>query len=240
MDIESKTVDKLIDKTSDLGKWLDKIFGPSITDGVGIFHDKLKYIRLEKAIDLHLDHVKSINERGIKNLRPIPPKILLPIFENATLEEDENLHELWVSLLTSARDADGDEVHKSFVSILSELTPKDAEVLAEIADRWPNAVKPMPPSSYKTQSAPYLDEKAIGFLNFESIEESLTNLARQGLIREANHLQDVLVPTRFDERLRDPLEVGKFSVQVRVGLKVCAVTSFGEGFIKAVIPPAKK
>lgn len=235
----AKTTGKAIDATSGFGNWLDGAFGDLIRDGVGLYADRLRFHREEQRVDLRERHEQKLVARRVKRLRAIKPKVLLPILEYASVEDDETLRDLWASLLTSARDADADEVHTNYVSILSELTPNDAKVLAEIAERWPSAVKPLPPLSNSSQSAPYLDEKAIGFPNFESIEESLTNLERQSLIREANHLQDVLVPTSFDERLREPLEVGKFSVQVRVGLRVCAVTALGEGFLKAVIPPDK-
>jgi hypothetical protein len=55
------------------------------------------------------------------NLKPTicKPKILLPLIEQASLEEDDDLTKKWMGLLASA--VIGDSIHPSYSKILSEI-----------------------------------------------------------------------------------------------------------------------
>src|SRR5262245_44725718 len=55
----------------------------------------------------------------------VPGRILMPILEKASLEEDDNLHRRWVALLANAAGRPG-SVSAAFPNILSELSPLDA------------------------------------------------------------------------------------------------------------------
>jgi hypothetical protein len=69
----------------------------------------------------------------------IPLKIGLPLLDHATLEEDDELQDVWARLLVNGGDADSHiELKKVFVSILADLSAFDARLLAGIAGA-PNA-----------------------------------------------------------------------------------------------------
>ncbi|MEO5926269.1 MAG: Abi-alpha family protein [Bryobacteraceae bacterium] len=62
--------------------------------------------------------------------KAVPPKILFPLLEGASLEEDEGLHDMWAALLTNAASPDGAEkVRPSFTEVLRQMAPDEAVLL---------------------------------------------------------------------------------------------------------------
>jgi hypothetical protein len=60
---------------------------------------------------------------------PVPGRVLWPILERASLEDDPGLTSAWSALLANAADESGPNVLPSFPSILAELSPKEAQLL---------------------------------------------------------------------------------------------------------------
>ena len=74
--------------------------------------------------------------RGIAEAtRPIPPKFVLQILEEASLEEDDFLQDLWAQLLATALDPEASVVRRSFINILREFEPIDAKILMYLAQQ---------------------------------------------------------------------------------------------------------
>ena len=63
------------------------------------------------------------------NLEPtvFKPKILLPLIEQASLEDDEDLTKKWMGLLASS--VTGNSIHPSYPRILSELVQSEAKII---------------------------------------------------------------------------------------------------------------
>jgi hypothetical protein len=102
---------------------------------VGMLEDCLKVVRFRLQVRL-CDSVRNILiEKGMSGpTRKIPLKIALPLLENATLEEDDDLQEVWARLLVNSGDANsGIEPRRAFGSVLAEMTARDVQNLAEIA-----------------------------------------------------------------------------------------------------------
>jgi hypothetical protein len=59
---------------------------------------------------------------------PVPPRLLLPIAEGSSIEDNESLQELWAGLLATASQQ-GDSVSPSFIETLKQLTPDEARYL---------------------------------------------------------------------------------------------------------------
>lgn len=108
---------------------------------VGMFEDYLKVVRFERRVRLADRARHFLAERG-KNAptRTIPLNIGLPLLENATLEEDDELQDVWAMLLVNGGDADsGIEMRRAFVSVLAEMTALDVRNLAKIEQANPSA-----------------------------------------------------------------------------------------------------
>jgi Abortive infection alpha len=59
---------------------------------------------------------------------PVPPRLLLPIADGSSIEDNESLQELWAGLLATASQQ-GDSVSPSFIETLRQLTPDEARYL---------------------------------------------------------------------------------------------------------------
>jgi hypothetical protein len=119
-----------VDAVTKLGTFVDNIFGNAVKNGLGLIGDKLAYYRLERAIELQQKVEKRLKEKGIDAKKYIPVSFGLPIFERATIEEDDNLQQLWANLLANSLDPKyGGKITRNFVTILSDIEPIDARIL---------------------------------------------------------------------------------------------------------------
>jgi Abortive infection alpha len=79
---------------------------------------------------------RRLRQKGVTQFRLVPAKLALPLLQNATMEDEDDLHSLWAALLAAAMDPAGNEVHRKYVSILADLTGPDALVLRKIWEDW--------------------------------------------------------------------------------------------------------
>ncbi len=61
----------------------------------------------------------------------VPPRLLLPIVEHCSVEDNETLREMWAGLLATASQQT-DAVSPSFIETLKQLTPDDARHLERV------------------------------------------------------------------------------------------------------------
>jgi Abortive infection alpha len=140
----AKTTSKAIEATRDVGGFLDRVFGKAIEHAVGrLWTDRAMASRVEAAIydwarltTLLHNTEKKLHEKGITITRLVPPKIALPLLEHATMEHEDDLHELWENLLTSALNPSEEEIKRTYVSVLGELSAKDAHALKRLYAEW--------------------------------------------------------------------------------------------------------
>jgi len=99
-----------------------------------MFGDALRVWRLKRAVR-YLQDVEQVASRAGLRLKPVAPRLLFPILDSASLEDDEDLHQRWVALLTNAARTDfGGKFLPSFPDILKQLTPAEAQFLDRAYD----------------------------------------------------------------------------------------------------------
>jgi hypothetical protein len=172
---------------------LSHFFSGPAREAVGILEDHLKVVRFERQVRL-ADRVRNllIERRMTGPTRKIPLNIAVPLLENATLEEDDDLQEVWARLLVNGGDAgSGMELRRAFVSVLAEMTSLDVRNLAQIE----SAAKLNAESESNGVWTYELPERAIPFVNRGPEREldpspevaiSLGNLERLGCIISSN------------------------------------------------------
>jgi len=139
----AKTIAKVtgqgLEIVKDSGAFVSRFIGGSLEQGFGIIEDKLKYLRWERHVRL-MDRANAfMAERGSHmRFRPVPLNVAIPIFEAASLEEDDDLQDLWARLLVNAADAEsGIEVKRRLVTILQDFSYMEARLLQKIHDAPP-------------------------------------------------------------------------------------------------------
>src|ERR1035441_2120754 len=111
-----------------------ELSGPAATEVGLMFGDAVRVWRLKRAVRL-LQDVEQVASREGLRLKPVAPRLLFPILDSTSLEDDEDLHQRWVALLTNAARTDfDDEVLPSFPDILKQLTTAEAQFLDRAYD----------------------------------------------------------------------------------------------------------
>jgi hypothetical protein len=239
----AKTASNAIDAGRSAGGWLDRIFGRAIEHTVGRYWtDRIAARRVESAIYdwerlLKLLHnvERRLQKRGIQTTRTIAPKIALPLLEHATMENEEDLHELWENLLTAALDPTEEEIKRAYVSVLAELSASDAHALKKMYAEWWYWQQPSN-AKWKTDKE-HRYSSGIGTIS----DESAVLLYRLGLILPVHisveEYRNQRAVTENSWSRSDPgLYVeGGDKTEVLGDLSVVGFTEFGEKFCKAVI-----
>lgn len=104
-----------------------EVAGPAATEVGLMWGDSLRVWRLKRAVRLWED-VKKLASAAHLELKPVAPRLLFPILDSATLNEDEDLHARWVALLANAATTEN-QVLPAFADILKQLTPEEARLL---------------------------------------------------------------------------------------------------------------
>ena len=193
---------------------LGRFFSGPAREVVGILEDYVKVVRFERRVRLAGRVRKVCIEKGMTGpTRKIPLNIAVPLLDNATLEEDDDLLEVWARLLVNGSDAgSGIELRRAFVSVLAEMTSLDVRSLAQIE----SAAKLNAESGSNGVWTYELPERAIPYVKPERTRDpspevaiSLGNLERLGCIISSNQ------------------------TPVRTGYELVNLTPFGRALIDA-------
>lgn len=109
-----------------------EISGPAATEVGLMLGDFFRVWRLKRVVR-YLEEVQQVSSRAGLRLKPVAPRVLFPILDSASLEDDEDLHQRWVALLTNAA-SDGSKVLPYFPDFLKQLTSEDAQFLDRTYD----------------------------------------------------------------------------------------------------------
>lgn len=211
---------KAIDAGSGLAGFFYRVMGEPVELAAGTFiTDPLKEYRKQRLHRLQQKTEAILSAGGVQETRYVPPKVAVALFEEASLEDDDDLHTLWAKLLATAMTDGEAEVERKYVSILADLTRADAEVFQAIYHAWTerrSEEKDVKAAPFRyCPSAPGArehDPTAVGSLN------------RLGLIE----------PGKIDLGMKaDHLPVTQV-IQVGSGLSDVVVTPLGEAFCHAV------
>jgi hypothetical protein len=122
-EIPATSTGRLVDSLTDIIRPLTEAFG-----WVG----DLVAERRRRALDV----VEKASARILQEERPhipVPPKILVPLLERASLEEEgDPLIDRWANLLASAA-MYPEKTHPRYAQILSEITYREASILRSVA-----------------------------------------------------------------------------------------------------------
>lgn len=183
----AKTAGKAIDASRQFGGFISKFISGPLEQGMGIFEDKLKYMRWERQARLMLKSEEFMNSIGISEpTKPIALKYAVPLFQAATLEDDDYLQDLWAKLLVnSSYEESGIQLCRTYIDILEKLSPLEAKILVTIYDLPFKEIEHTGVITIRLpkEAIPYLEEdKDECNLENEQLLFALANLSRLGCI----------------------------------------------------------
>jgi len=128
----AKLGEKGLEIADKAGSFFAKVFKEPINEITGMITDKLRFIRWKRMVQMADEVNKILEEKNIKDTRTVPPKIALPIIEEASLEDDPNLQYLWNHLLANAMNPKfNDEIRYGFIEMIKGITAREARLLNE-------------------------------------------------------------------------------------------------------------
>lgn len=116
----------------EIAAFFDGVIPKFVKDGGGILSDTVRYWRFKNSVRIVNNAKELILNSGLKK-QEVPLKVLLPILENATLEEENDMQNKWSNLLANAITATKN-ISPNYAEILKELSPLEVALLDKIYD----------------------------------------------------------------------------------------------------------
>jgi hypothetical protein len=107
-------------------KLLNDLLGPGAEEFGLAIKDQVQFFRLERYRRL-MERSQQMFESAHKKPDPIPLRLLLPILENGSLEEDDELQDRWAALLVNS--SGENRLIPGAADILKQLSPYEVLVL---------------------------------------------------------------------------------------------------------------
>src|SRR5579863_1360786 len=92
-----------------------RMLGPAADELAEMWRDQVRLYRYERQLKCVEKAEKMATDAGFTP-NAVPIKLLFPLLEGASLEEDETLHDMWAALLANASSPDdSDKVRPGFI-----------------------------------------------------------------------------------------------------------------------------
>ena len=113
---------------------LKTFFGPSVADASGIISDQVKLRRFKNQITILEKAQVFIKEKGI-DPKELDLKVLAPLIEHSSLEENETLQEKWAKLIANTLTEDRQvRLEQNCVNIMSKISEEEAVSLDKLLE----------------------------------------------------------------------------------------------------------
>jgi hypothetical protein len=131
----AKFGEKSVELSEKIGGFFAKVFKEPVQEISGMISDRLRFVRWLRLVQMSDEVNKILSDRGVNDTRAIPPKIALPIFEDGSLEEDQNIQYMWNHLLANAMDPKfNGELRYGYVDVIKNITGVEALMLNKFYD----------------------------------------------------------------------------------------------------------
>lgn len=159
---------------ADLTALVKQLVGPTFTELGLMLGENMKVVRMRNLLKT-TEKTKRILEAADVTPKAVPTRLLLPIIDSCSVEDDEDLQQKWAGLLASASQ-EGNSTSPSFSETLRQLTPAEAKHLDLVFSEASMYSKGFP---VKFSSLPYYSLITRG----GAPEGALDTYERLGLIR---------------------------------------------------------
>ncbi|MDB5206531.1 MAG: hypothetical protein JWR72_1606 [Flavisolibacter sp.] len=130
MELKIPAIDNITEAAKD---FLQKVITPPLEELGLLLTDQVKLWRFKNQVTILIKAENHLKAKGLK-IRKVSLKVLTPMLEYGSLEEDETLQDKWAALLANTA-KEGSKIDSTLYShILSQLSNKDAEVFGFIYD----------------------------------------------------------------------------------------------------------
>jgi len=207
-------IEKIIDSINIPKQILDKgelllksLFGPSFDELAGMISDQVKLRRFKNQIHIFSKAQDILKEKNI-NPKKVSLKLLAPLIEYSSYEEDEKIQDKWSQLITHVLSGNKDVIfQQNCISVLNKLATEDVTLIDNLHNMlqtkrnernqrqiasyqtqlkyFPSTSKPKNPNEYSLNSLVFSIKVVAKALKVseQSLEFSLSNLVVLGLLK---------------------------------------------------------
>ena len=202
-----------------------KIAGVSAEEVGQLLADQVRFFRWKNQIKI-LQKAKSFLDEAGVNPKHVSLKILVPILDAGSLEEEEAMSDRWAALLAAAANPSSPvSVVPSFPEILKELSSKEAQLLDEVFDLVTSGVSR---DEWATKGVKRDAIRRGISLSDQDLEVSVENLYRLHLCSPPKAKIGPIKWDEFPER--------RFQTDVK---EIICLTELGYSFVSACRAPKK-
>src|SRR6266571_4175970 len=113
-----------------------RMLGPAADELAEMWRDQVRLYRYERQLKCVEKAERMAQEAGFTP-QAVPPKILFPLLEGASFEDNEDLHTMWAALLANAASPGGqDAVKPGLIAILKQMSHDEAALLNWVFDEF--------------------------------------------------------------------------------------------------------
>ena len=200
-----------------VGQFMKDILGPSTKAagrGLAAPLEAWAKRRIERGTATVFQAAEEVNRRSEVG-QPVPGGVLFTILENASLEENPEMHERWVQLLAQAAGAP-ESVPPMYPRILSEIAVAEVQMMVWI----------------QTVRGEVMPQEFVGRWDETSVELAVLNLARLGLVSYGPVDRD-LEYRRITKPFRCPLRLTRLGIGL---IHVCSTKKSSREPIPETVP----
>jgi hypothetical protein len=109
------------------------ILGPATGEVAERIHDSVRLYRFGRQLGCLKKAEKMAKDAGFTP-KAVPVKILFPLLDGASLEENEDLHTMWAALLANAASpTHTGNIRPGFITILKQMAPDEVGLLKALS-----------------------------------------------------------------------------------------------------------
>jgi hypothetical protein len=203
-----------------------RMLGPAADELAEMWKDQIRLYRYERQLKCVEKAERMAQEAGFTP-QAVPPKILFPLLEGASFEEDENLHDMWAALLANASMERAIVIRPRYIALLRDMVPDEAELLNLL-------------SSVQETIRNLTTNVTTG--QFEQIQTRLVEVRNnvKGTFHEISSESEADKESRFATCLAVLQTAGLTYDYNLTGFGDCYLTPSGHEFLRACQPPKPK
>jgi hypothetical protein len=128
LNIKSSTIEKGLELAKE---FLGKLVTPTLEEAGLLLADKIRSLRYKSQVNILLKAKSYVEKKGI-SAKEIPLKILCPLLEGASLEEEAGMQDKWAIMLANLADSEKNFQNHIFPFILSQISIEEFNGLVEM------------------------------------------------------------------------------------------------------------
>lgn len=135
---------------TDAGK---RILGPAADEFGERWRDEVRLYRYKRELEC-LKKAQGFARKAGFTPKAVPVKLLFPLLEGASLEEDEDLHTMWSALLANAASPEyASQIRPGYIAVLRQLAPDEAALLNWIWSDFLHKIQKFPDERLRKAAA---------------------------------------------------------------------------------------